>query len=435
MRIAVSIILRCQNEVLMIRRQNFLKAFGGYTAFPGGKIDREDERIEVQEQFPEIEPTHFQALRRELLEECGVKLEEIAKSIESFGKAQTPDFNPIRFDNYFYLVDCAEKPSFVFDPGEVAEGSWKSAQAWIQQYELGKILIVPPILMALKQLQHKKSGPHFLDYQYPEDEVPTIESISGLVQIMPLSPTLPPATRTNSFLIGDDKKILMDPSPVHSDELLKFKRTLEHHSFDAIFLTHHHGDHHHMLPEFLKIFPKPIFLSKECHELLLKKKGKNYFAGASLNFLEDKMEVCQWMGQPVRAYHLPGHDQSMYGLAPDDMSWFMVSDLIQTLGTVVIGGEESDMDLYLQSLKRVIDLRPRCIMPSHGIILGGVDLLEKTYQHRLDREQQVISLLKQGKSVDEMLDLIYFDLKENLRPYARENILSHMKRIKKHKLA
>ena len=45
----------------------------------------------------------------------------------------------------------------------------------------------------------------------------------------------------------------------------------------------------------------------------------------------------------VRAYELPGHDDGMMGLAPEGNAWFMVSDLVQTQGSVVIPEPEGEM--------------------------------------------------------------------------------------------
>ena len=45
-RLAVSIIFKVNDKVFYIKRQNFLKAFPGYSAFPGGKKDKSDLNIE-----------------------------------------------------------------------------------------------------------------------------------------------------------------------------------------------------------------------------------------------------------------------------------------------------------------------------------------------------------------------------------------------------
>jgi 8-oxo-dGTP pyrophosphatase MutT (NUDIX family) len=40
---AVSIVITCGNEIYAIQRQYHLKAFPGYWAFPGGKVEKGDE--------------------------------------------------------------------------------------------------------------------------------------------------------------------------------------------------------------------------------------------------------------------------------------------------------------------------------------------------------------------------------------------------------
>ena len=53
-------------------------------------------------------------------------------------------------------------------------------------------------------------------------EVPHIYPIGPITQILPLSHTFPPANRTNSFLIGTKKSVLVDPSPKNTSELKSF---------------------------------------------------------------------------------------------------------------------------------------------------------------------------------------------------------------------
>jgi 8-oxo-dGTP pyrophosphatase MutT (NUDIX family) len=45
---AVSIVITCGDEIFAIQRQPFLKAFPGYWAFPGGKVEAGDEAIYIQ---------------------------------------------------------------------------------------------------------------------------------------------------------------------------------------------------------------------------------------------------------------------------------------------------------------------------------------------------------------------------------------------------
>ena len=51
---AVSAILICEDRVFVIQRQFHLRAFPGYFAFPGGKIDDEDASGEIIDSWPAV---------------------------------------------------------------------------------------------------------------------------------------------------------------------------------------------------------------------------------------------------------------------------------------------------------------------------------------------------------------------------------------------
>ena len=57
--------------------------------------------------------------------------------------------------------------------------------------------------------------------------VPHIYPLGPITQILPLSHTFPPANRTNSFLLGDKRAVLIDPSPKDEAELRKFLQQLK----------------------------------------------------------------------------------------------------------------------------------------------------------------------------------------------------------------
>jgi glyoxylase-like metal-dependent hydrolase (beta-lactamase superfamily II) len=258
-----------------------------------------------------------------------------------------------------------------------------------------------------------------------------IESIYGVKQIMPLSDTLPPANRTNCFLIGDDQKLLIDPSPRDFDELQKLYNTVGALKIAGVFLTHHHSDHHQYAPEAAQHYQCPIYLSQDTYERLCRIHGDSYFLTASIHICRDGDVLTKSVGSPVKVYAIPGHDEGHLGLAPDSMNWFLVGDLFQGVGTVVVGGNEGDMTKYFNSLKKVIALKPKAVIPSHGIALGGVNILEKTLEHRIVRESQILELAKQGLSCEEMLQKIYFDIPSYLHKYALKNIEAHFEKLKK----
>ena len=58
MREAVAAIFVYGRDVFVIRRQNYLRAFPGYYAFPGGKVDAEDAGIKYTDSLLMKYPAH-----------------------------------------------------------------------------------------------------------------------------------------------------------------------------------------------------------------------------------------------------------------------------------------------------------------------------------------------------------------------------------------
>ena len=422
MKQAVTAVFTCRDEVFVIKRQNHLAAFPGYTSFPGGKVDS-GETLEV-------------ALYREVQEELGVALDTLTIVQKIFlGIATTPPFNPYRFEAHFFRFELADKVDFKLDPGEAEFGEWVSAQELLERYERAEVMAVPPTIALIKGLaQGKASRELELDLVYdPETEVPMIESIGGVRQLLPLSHTFPPANRTNAFIIGDDVRLLIDPSPKDDAELAKFLKVAERVGFHKIFLTHHHPDHHEYAPAIARVRGLPMLMSPDTHQRILAKWGADYFDGCKIQYVHEGDILCQSQGVDVMAFNVPGHDEGQIALAPTNYNWILVSDLIQTVGTVTVGGPEGDMAKYFNSLEKVIAKKPRFVIPSHGIAVGGVHKLQQTLDHRRQREQQIIALLDQGKITDEIIAIIYKDLDPKFLPYARYTVQAHLDKIDREK--
>lgn len=405
-------------------------AFPGYTSFPGGKIDS-------------LDPSPEAALEREVAEEVGINLKVlkrrgIVKKISYLGRAETPDFIPVKFETLFFRIDLQKLVNFTPDSREIAQIYWEEPDELLRLYRSGKILLVPPTLRIFKALAENFDTEHIeeLNYHYsPEKEVPAVEPIGSLVQLMPRSQTLPPADRTNAFLLGDDgsKKVLIDPSPQDKSEYDKFKyalkRQLGEKQLDQIFLTHHHGDHHQFAPQLGREFSIPLAMSQDTHQRINAKWGSGYLDGLSVEHKAEGDTLTHWSGQKVLLYATPGHDSGQLTLMPESRDWAIVGDLIQGIGTVVIAAPEGDMQTYLQSLERMIDLAPAVIFPSHGMASGGVDKLINTHKHRLEREKQIYPLWKEGCSEQEILSQVYSHLPPELSNVAIETIRSHIRKL------
>lgn len=436
---AVSIVITCGEEIFAIQRQPFLKAFPGYWAFPGGKVEAGDENLFLDHPLTTgIDPKLFGASVREGEEELGINLGREIESgnverIDYLGLAVTPDFNPFRFATHFYRYHLKTKSQFVVDANEAGYSEWMKAKDLLELYANGMILAVPPVIKIIESLGRDPDTKSVADLNFAydaENHVPYIESVKSVRQLMPLSNTLLPATRTNAFLIGDGgPKILLDPSPKDKAEYDKLKNTISLFGLDKILLTHHHPDHHEHAPELARDLNIPMLMSLDTHTRLTKKNA-DYFKDITVQFVSEGEVVTQWLGRDVLVHEIPGHDEGQIALAPRDLSWFIAGDLFQGVGTVVIGDDEGDMKKYFNTLEKVIKLNPRVLFPSHGIGLGGVNILVNTLEHRKQREKDVLTHYQNGLSEDQILERLYEKVDQRLWPYARKNIRKHLEKLK-----
>jgi endoribonuclease LACTB2 len=439
---AVSIVLTCGEEMFAIQRQYYLSAFPGYWAFPGGKVEKEDAAFcSDHELCKNLDQRLFGALVREGKEELGIDLHEEIKSgrvraVDYLGLAVTPDFNPYRFATYFFKIDFSQKVDFVIDKNEARFAEWISAKALLERYNNGNILAVPPVIKVIETLGNYPEIKFIENINFSYDSskaVPYIENLKGIRQIMPLSHTLPPATRTNAFLIGDEDKIIVDPSPINDDEYVKFKNTLSLWGANKILLTHHHPDHYERANLLAKDLSLPILLSAYTFDRI-SRRYPDFFQDVETFIVKEGDVVTKWLGHDVIVMDIPGHDEGQVALYSKDLSWFLAGDLFQGIGTVVIGGEEGNMKKYFETLERIIKLSPKVVFPSHGIGLGGTSILEKTLVHRKQREAQILNLYLGGDSPEQMLEKIYVDVDKALWPYALENINKHLVKLREEKI-
>jgi glyoxylase-like metal-dependent hydrolase (beta-lactamase superfamily II)/8-oxo-dGTP pyrophosphatase MutT (NUDIX family) len=438
---AVTVVLQHDQDILVVRRHPALASFPGYWAFPGGKVDKADGEAPPRTGAWSAghDARQLQALARELKEEIGFDLDAAAErgeivSLHSFGHALTPAIVPVRFDTVFFRIELSVRPPIELDTGEVDRYRWEHPAQLQAEYLDGQLLLAPPTSAAVMRLAAGEGGTGSEAVSLDDNDkerLPIIQAIWGLREIPVRSNTLPPALHTNCFLLGDDgaHRVLVDPSPWNDDECEELFNVVAPLGVKELFLTHHHPDHCERADALARRLGVGIALSVDTAERIAWRTPR-FFDGITQRLVGDGDIVTHWLGRPVRALAVPGHDEGQLALMPDDRAWCIVGDLIQGIGTVVIHKPEGHMGRYFRSLERIIDLAPKVIVPSHGIAMGTTFRLEETLRHRKLREASVLELHRAGQTIDQMLATIYRDLDPRLLPLARENIETHLEKLR-----
>ena len=223
--------------------------------------------------------------------------------------------------------------------------------------------------------------------------------------------------------------MLVDPAPGSDAEMERLCALIDKFGVDEIFLTHHHPDHRERANLIARRYNVPMAMSADTYERIAKR-VPGYFDDVTVRSCAEGDVLTEWLGEKVFLYAVPGHDEGQLALMPESRSWCIVSDLIQGIGTVVVGGPESSMRKYFDSLQRVIDWDPAVIIPSHGMALGTTYRIRETLKHRRMREEQILQLHTEGMEPQAMLPKIYAGLDPRLAPLALMNIHSHLQKLR-----
>jgi ribonuclease/clavin/mitogillin len=426
MREAVAAIITFEDEVFVIKRQNYLSAFPGYLSFVGGKVDEIDhDDNPAINHVQGIDKYLMNTLCRELDEELNITAGELlalSLSVKKLGVFVSPEVMPRRFKTHFIHIDLNTRPELKATEDEAKFSSWAKPKEILNWYFAGDLLIVPPVLNTLSRLASET--PYFSS----DVSVETFEPIHGLITYFPKTNSLPPAKNTNCFYLKD-AQILVDPASKDDQEYKKFLEMYKNLEIKSLFLTHHHPDHVQNVNRLARDLKVPLYISQDTLERTKRVYDQEFFKDIETVVLKEGDCIGKWKDQDLLIMEVPGHDEGQLAIYPKNKNWIIASDLFQGIGTVVIALDEGDMSKYFKTLKRVIAMDFKAIIPSHGIPLGGVIHLQKILDHRQMREDQIMSCLAKNMNEDEILAEIYIELSEKLVRLARQNIRSHIEKI------
>jgi glyoxylase-like metal-dependent hydrolase (beta-lactamase superfamily II) len=130
--------------------------------------------------------------------------------------------------------------------------------------------------------------------------------------------------------------------------------------------------------------------------------------------------------------HTPGHSPDHVCLLEPDSGVLFAGDLVVNGGTVVIPASNGgSLRQYLESLRRVLDLRPRRLLPAHGTPVEDPGPLLRAYlAHRAMRERQIVDVLAEAPcGAGELVARVYPGLDASLRTAAEESVLAHLVKL------
>ena len=253
----------------------------------------------------------------------------------------------------------------------------------------------------------------------------------GIEVVAVRTPTLPPATHTNAWVLGRKNITVVDPASPWEDEQARlfdalWARTTRGETLQRIFLTHHHHDHVagalDLQHRFAEVGHQVPIAAHPATAALVE-------PAIPVQITVEDGEVLQCGGRSMVALHTPGHAPGHLALHDTESGAVIAGDLVAGVGTIAIDPREGDLQDYLDSLARVKELAPRALMPAHGPVLEHADAVLSFYiAHRHGRSEQIRTALGElgHASPLELTPVIYPELPSAHHALGAAQILTHL---------
>jgi endoribonuclease LACTB2 len=475
---AAVILLRADSDprdpvVFWARRSASMAFMPGFYAFPGGQRDESDSEVEVEGAADRETATMIACAARELFEELGVLaargadsltkgqlasvLDDLTSGRMTFaellkhyglrldardfrfaGRWVTPPFSPRRFDTLFFVVRCPRKQEPRVMTGEFDEGDWTRAREAYARWQRSEVMAAPPVIHAARTLASGLTDDLFERFlsvpQAHRQPVRVIEFLPGFVCIPLRTPTKPPATTTNCYVVGTRDFIVVDPGSPYEDEraaLAEFVKELigQGRHLREIVLTHHHPDHVGGV-EHLREQSGGRF-AVAAHRLT----AEALAGGVRVDRFIEEGDLIELEGEPpvaLRAMHTPGHTRGHLSFYDERAGALLTGDNVVGVGSVLIDPPEGSVRDYLATLERYRAL-PRLValFGGHGPAVGSpAAKIEEYIEHRLKRERDVLAAVRAGASTPaEVVAHAYADVHPKMRALAERAVLAHLEKL------
>jgi glyoxylase-like metal-dependent hydrolase (beta-lactamase superfamily II) len=215
---------------------------------------------------------------------------------------------------------------------------------------------------------------------------------------------------TNAWVVGRGPAWVIDPGPLLEQHLEALLGAVDARGgLGGVVLTHDHADHSEAVGALLEARPAPLAAAR----------------GEADVRLEDETRV-----GPFQALSVPGHARDHFALIGGGACF--TGDAVLGEGSVFISPYPGAMSGYLAALERLREREDFDVLcPGHGPpVWEAKAKLEEYIAHRLDREARLIAALGEGRrTVPELLDAVWSEVPEALRPLATVTLAAHLDRL------
>lgn len=239
---------------------------------------------------------------------------------------------------------------------------------------------------------------------------------------------------TNSYLIGTDRLVCLDPGPAVPEHIAAILRAAAGTPVEAILVSHTHADHS----------PGARLLQARTGAPIVgcgPHRSARALAGDEINPLDasgdkdhmpdvllDDGDLWRGAGISLRTIATPGHTANHLCFAVEGADVILSADHVMAWATSVVAPPDGSMRDYMASLDRMLAQPETLYLPGHGgPVRDAHAYVTALKQHRQAREASILGLLDETpKSIPELVRVLYADVDPALHPAAGMSVFAHL---------
>lgn len=244
---------------------------------------------------------------------------------------------------------------------------------------------------------------------------------------------------TNTYILGTSTLAIIDPGPNLKSHFNNLRKVIGEKKVSHIILTHAHKDHSELSMSLAQNYNANIFIYglENDSEFGLFKKVSN--SGSESDFkkylksrckivpLYDGNTLCgdDWT---LEVLHTPGHSHDHVCLSWLEEKVLFSGDHVMGWSSTMIAPPSGNMSDFMSSLRRLLSRPEHTYYPGHGNpIQKAQDVVLTQYNHRKNREKQILELIPEGGiNADKLIDKVYKNLNPELHNAAALTLLAHL---------
>jgi glyoxylase-like metal-dependent hydrolase (beta-lactamase superfamily II) len=229
---------------------------------------------------------------------------------------------------------------------------------------------------------------------------------------------------TNTYLVGTDELIVIDPGPDDESHLQAILAAAGA-PIRWILCTHTHMDH---APGAARLKQ----LSGATIAAMAAPRTDHDFQLSVDRVLKDG-DLIECGAVSIRALHTPGHASNHLCYLLSHNKMLFTGDHIMQSSTVVIWPPDGNMRAYVDSLRDLLKVDLAVLAPGHGSLIEQPHgELNRLIEHRLRREDKVRQAVLRagtGATIEALLPSAYDDVSKSLHKWAALSLQAHLEKL------